>query len=178
MARNIEIKARAHQFDQLLARAAALASEPPMIYRQQDFFYDVPNGRLKLRQFDNNTPAELIFYQRPDQAGPKPSFYVLTATADPDGLRNTLTLAYGAAGRVIKQRTLFMVGQTRLHLDRVKGLGDYLEFEVVLADNETPEQGIAIAEDLLEKLHIDRQELIDQAYVDLLNAKGKHTRAD
>lgn len=37
MARNIEIKARAHQFDQLLAQAAALASEPPMIYRQQDF---------------------------------------------------------------------------------------------------------------------------------------------
>jgi len=67
-----------------------------------------------------------------------------------------------------------MVGQTRLHLDRVKGLGDYLEFEVVLADHETQEQGVAIAEDLLEKLQIDRQELIDQAYVDLLKAKGQH----
>jgi adenylate cyclase class IV len=67
-----------------------------------------------------------------------------------------------------------MIGQTRLHLDRVKGLGDYLEFEVVLADDETPEQGIVIAEDLLERLGIDRQELVDQAYVDLLNAKGKH----
>jgi len=83
-------------------------------------------------------------------------------------------VAYGAAGRVIKQRTLFMIGQTRLHLDRVKHLGDYLEFEVVLADRETQEQGVAIAEALLEKLHIDRQELIDQAYVDLLKAKGQH----
>jgi adenylate cyclase class IV len=45
---------------------------------------------------------------------------------------------------------------------------------VVLADHETQEQGVAIAEDLLEKLHIDRQELIDQAYVDLLKAKGQH----
>jgi len=67
-----------------------------------------------------------------------------------------------------------MAGQTRLHLDRVKGLGDYLEFEVVLAENETPEQGVAIAEDLLERLGIDRQELVDQAYVDLLRQKGKH----
>jgi len=75
---------------------------------------------------------------------------------------------------VIKQRTLFMTGQTRLHLDRVKGLGDYLEFEVVLTDEETPEQGIAIAEDLLERLGIDRQELVDQAYVDLLKHKGQH----
>ena len=68
-----------------------------------------------------------------------------------------------------------MTGQTRLHLDRVKHLGDYLEFEVVLDESETPEQGIAIAEDLLEKLGIERQELVDQAYVDLLNAKGKHS---
>ncbi len=46
MARNIEIKARAHQFDQLRERAAALAPEPPLIYRQEAFLYDVPNGRL------------------------------------------------------------------------------------------------------------------------------------
>jgi len=48
MARNIEIKARAHQFDQLRERAAALATEAPLVFRQQDFFYDVPTGRLKL----------------------------------------------------------------------------------------------------------------------------------
>jgi len=177
MARNIEIKARIDDFSAMYEKIGLMAEGLPDLIDQDDTFFVCPHGRLKLRTLAVDR-GELIFYQRPDQAGPKPSFYVLTATADPDGLRNTLTLAYGAAGRVIKQRTLFMVGQARLHLDRVKGLGDYLEFEVVLADNETPEQGIAIAEDLLEKLHIDRQELIDQAYVDLLNAKGKHTRAD
>ncbi|TPG64315.1 class IV adenylate cyclase [Ewingella americana] len=177
MARNIEIKARIDDFSAMYEKIGLMAEGLPDLIDQDDTFFICPHGRLKLRTLAADR-GELIFYQRPDQAGPKPSFYVLTETADPDGLRNTLTLAYGAAGRVIKQRTLFMVGQTRLHLDRVKGLGDYLEFEVVLADNETPEQGIAIAEDLLEKLHIDRQELIDQAYVDLLNAKGKHTRAD
>ncbi len=58
MARNIEIKVRAHHFDQLRYRAAALATEAPLVF----LFYDVPTGRLKLRQFDDGTPSELIFY--------------------------------------------------------------------------------------------------------------------
>lgn len=173
MARNIEIKARIDDFSAMYEKLALLADCLPDIIDQDDTFFICPHGRLKLRTFSPDR-GELIFYQRPDQAGPKTSFYQLTETQDPDSLRETLTLAYGAAGRVIKQRTLFMTGQTRLHLDRVRHLGDYLEFEVVLDESETPEQGIAIAEDLLEKLGIERQELVDQAYVDLLNAKGKH----
>lgn len=174
MARNIEIKARIDDFSAMYEKLALLADGLPDIIDQDDTFFICPHGRLKLRTFSPDR-GELIFYQRPDQAGPKTSFYQLTETQDPDSLRETLTLAYGAAGRVIKQRALFMTGQTRLHLDRVKHLGDYLEFEVVLDESETPEQGIAIAEDLLEKLGIERQELVDQAYVDLLNAKGKHS---
>ncbi len=173
MARNIEIKARVDDFSALYEKIALLSDGLPDIIEQDDTFFVCPHGRLKLRTLAPDR-GELIFYQRPDKAGPKTSFYTLSETHDPDSLRETLTLAYGAAGRVIKQRTLFMIGQTRLHLDRVKGLVDYLEFEVVLADDETPEQGIVIAEDLLERLGIDRQELVDQAYVDLLNAKGKH----
>ncbi|QUT16333.1 class IV adenylate cyclase [Rahnella inusitata] len=173
MARNIEIKAKVDDFSALYEKLALISDGLPDIIDQDDTFFICPHGRLKLRTLAADR-GELIFYQRPDQAGPKTSFYQLSETHDPDSLRETLTLAYGAAGRVIKQRTLFMAGQTRLHLDRVKGLGDYLEFEVVLAENETPEKGIAIAEDLLERLGIDRQELVDQAYVDLLRQKGKH----
>jgi len=176
MARNIEIKARVDDFSALYEKVALISDVLPDIIEQDDTFFICPHGRLKLRTLSADR-GELIFYQRPDQAGPKTSFYTLSETHDPDSLRETLTLAYGVAGRVIKQRTLFMLGQTRLHLDRVKGLGDYLEFEVVLDENETPEQGIAVAEDLLERLGIDRQELVDQAYVDLLNQKGKHHHA-
>ncbi|GAB2938769.1 class IV adenylate cyclase [Hafnia psychrotolerans] len=177
MARNIEIKARIDDFSAMYEKIGVLAEGLPDLIDQDDTFFICPHGRLKLRTLAVDR-GELIFYQRPDKSGPKPSFYTLTETADPEGLRHTLTLAYGAAGRVIKQRTLFMLGQTRLHLDRVKGLGDYVEFEVMLDEQQTLEQGIAIAEDLLEKLHIDRQELVDQAYVDLLNAKGKRSSSD
>lgn len=167
MARNVEIKARIDDFSALYAKIALLADGAPDLIDQDDTFFVCPHGRLKLRKLAADR-GELIFYQRVDRAGPKTSFYSLTATADPDGLRETLTLAYGSAGRVIKQRTLFLIGQTRLHLDRVEHLGDFIEFEVVLEDHETEAQGVAIAEDLLERLDIQRQELVDQAYVDLL----------
>ncbi len=170
MARNVEIKARIDDFSALYAKIALLADGAPDLIDQDDTFFVCPHGRLKLRKLAADR-GELIFYQRADQAGPKTSFYSIAETADPEALRETLTLAYGSAGRVIKQRALFMVGQTRLHLDRVKDLGDFLEFEVVLAEHETEAQGIAIAEDLLERLEIPRQELVDQAYVDLLRQR-------
>ena len=67
-----------------------------------------------------------------------------------------------------KVRTLFLVGRTRVHLDRVEGLGDFLELEVVLADDEPAETGVAEAHALMEALGVERARLIDGAYVDLL----------
>ena len=102
MARNIEIKARAHQFDALRERAAALASEAPLIFRQQDFFYDVPTGRLKLRQFDDGTPSELIFYQRDDRDGPKVSYYSRSPVTNPEAMHALLAQALTTRGIVSK----------------------------------------------------------------------------
>ena len=169
MARNIEIKARAHQFDQLLARAAALASEPPLIYRQQDFFYDVPNGRLKLRQFDDNTPAELIFYQRDDRDGPKVSYYSRSPVTNPEATHALLAQALNTRGIVNKERHVYNVGRTRIHLDRVDGLGDFIELEVLLGQDDDEEGGEKEAEELFAKLGVSAADLVPVAYVDLLS---------
>jgi len=169
MARNIEIKARAHQFDQLLARAAALASEPPMIYRQQDFFYDVPNGRLKLRQFDDNTPAELIFYQRDDRDGPKVSYYSRSPVTNAEAMHTLLAQALDTRGIVNKERHVYIVGRTRIHLDRVDGLGDFIELEVLLAPDDDEAGGEKEAEELFAKLGVAASDLVPVAYVDLLS---------
>jgi len=64
---------------------------------------------------------------------------------------------------------LFLVDRTRIHLDRVEDLGHFLELEVVLSDGETVEAGEAIAHDLMGKLGISSTQLIEGAYVDLLN---------
>jgi predicted adenylyl cyclase CyaB len=170
MARNIEIKARLGHIGDIEPRAAALADQGPVPIAQDDTFFACPNGRLKLRAFADGT-GELIFYRRADEAGPKTSFYVLTPTADPAGLREALTLAYGQAGRVRKQRTLFIAGRTRIHLDVVEGLGHFLELEVVLQEGDPPDAGEREAEALMRALGITPAQLVEAAYVDLLAAR-------
>jgi predicted adenylyl cyclase CyaB len=168
MARNVEIKARIESVEALIPRAAALADHGPTEIVQDDTFFTCERGRLKLRAF-SATDGQLIFYRRPDQAGPKESFYLISPTSSPDTLREALTLAYGQAGRVRKVRTLFLVGRTRIHLDRVEGLGDFLELEVVMAEGEPSETGATVAHDLLDELGIAPPQLIESAYVDLLS---------
>jgi predicted adenylyl cyclase CyaB len=174
VARNIEIKARIDSVATLGERAAAFADEGPIEIHQDDTFFRCDTGRLKLRTFVNGT-GELIFYRRSDQQGPKESFYVRTPTAAPDSLREALTLAYGQTGRVRKQRTLFLAGRTRIHLDDVEGLGQFLELEVVLRENELTEAGVREAQELMQRLGVDPSQLIDRAYVDLLAERASET---
>ncbi len=169
MPRNIEIKARIASVDALAEALAEFADEGPIAIGQDDTFFRCENGRLKLRSFDA-TRGELIFYRRADSLGPKESNYTIAPTAAPEMLREALTLALGTTGRVRKARTLFLVGRTRVHLDRVEGLGEFLELEVVLRDAEATQAGIDEAHRLMARLGVQPTQLIDTAYVDLLNA--------
>ncbi|WP_241052204.1 class IV adenylate cyclase [Achromobacter xylosoxidans] len=171
MARNIEIKARVASLAAVESLAAALSGKEPVAIAQDDTFFACPDGRLKLRAFGDGT-GELIFYRRADDTGPKESFYVISPTSSPDTLRDALGLAYGVIGRVRKQRLLFMAGRTRIHLDRVEGLGEFLELEVVLRDGESAEAGMAEARELLASLRITPEQLVSGAYLDLLAQRG------
>lgn len=171
MARNIEIKARVASLAAVESLAAALSGKEPVAIAQDDTFFACPDGRLKLRAFSDGT-GELIFYRRADDTGPKESFYVISPTSSPDTLRDALGLAYGVIGRMRKQRLLFMAGRTRIHLDRVEGLGEFLELEVVLRDGESAEAGMAEARELLASLRIAPEQLVSGAYLDLLAQRG------
>lgn len=167
MARNIEVKARIASVESLLPRAQALAGQGPTLIAQDDSFFNVPQGRLKLRQFADGS-AELIHYHRADTAAAKASDYVRVPVPEPAALREALTRACGLRGRVLKQRWLFLVGPTRIHLDRVQGLGDFMELEVVLAEGMSDAEGSAIAEGLMQALGLTGAERLAGAYLDLL----------
>jgi len=167
MARNVEIKARVTDRDALVRRAEALATEGPIEIAQEDTFFRCEHGRLKLRTFSEDR-GEVIFYRRPDVGGPKESFYLRSPTSSPATLRESLALAYGVAGFVSKRRTLFLRGRSRIHVDRVDGLGDFVEIEVVLDDGDTVEAGTREAHELMAALGIDTAHLVEGAYVDLL----------
>jgi predicted adenylyl cyclase CyaB len=176
MARNIEIKARIESIEALSTKAAALADHGPIELLQDDTFFTCERGRLKLRALSANE-GQLIFYQRANQTGPKESFFLVAPTSSPDTLREALSLAYGQAGRVRKHRTLYHVGRTRVHLDRVEELGHFLELEVVLSEGEPSASGVAEAHKLMAALGIAPTQLIEGAYVDLLAQKqAEHRR--
>jgi predicted adenylyl cyclase CyaB len=168
MKRNVEIKAKVADLAAVRRVVEGLADSGPMEIEQEDTFFVCPRGRLKLRRLDGCVEAELIYYERPEVAGPRESHYAVHPTADPEGLREVLSAALGIRGIVQKRRAVYLVGQTRVHLDQVEGLGEFVELEVVLEPQQNSSAGVAIARELMEKLGISQSQLVDGAYIDLL----------
>jgi predicted adenylyl cyclase CyaB len=166
MPRNIEIKARITDVEALLPRARALADADATIIDQDDTFFRVPHGRLKLREFADGS-AELIHYHRPDVEQAKASDYVRVPVADAVALREALARGCGVLGRVRKRRWLLLAGTTRIHLDRVEGLGDFMELEVVLRAGQSDDDGREIAEPLMRQLGLADAPRLAGAYLDL-----------
>lgn len=167
MNRNVEIKARVESLEAIARRTREMADEGPVTLVQEDTFFACPQGRLKLRRLGAGR-GELIYYERPDSAEPKESRYAIHRTADPDGLIGMLSLALGVRGVVRKRRTLYLIGRTRVHLDSVEGLGEFVELEVVLQPDQSVCEGTAIARDLMARLGITPDQLVHGAYIDLL----------
>ena len=166
MPSNIEVKARVTTCtDPGRDRAARRRAGGDL--DQEDIFFAAPDGRLKLRTFGDGH-GELIHYHRRDIAGPKTSHYTIAPTTDPDALRAILSSVLGVLGVVRKRRWLYMVGQTRVHLDRVEGLGEFVELEVVLRPDQAEGEGVAIAQGLMARLGIAEGQLVDVAYIDLM----------
>jgi predicted adenylyl cyclase CyaB len=169
MPSNIEIKARVWDFAETQRRAELLSDAPVQVIPQEDTFFHAEEGRLKLRQLAPDR-GQLIYYTRPDREGPKRSDYHIFDTIDPSNLRRVLELAYGIRGVVRKTRYLYLLGQTRIHLDDVEGLGQFLELEVVMQEGQRDAEGQAIAEELMARLGVERADLLEGAYMDLLES--------
>lgn len=183
MPANIEIKARVESFDAASALASKIADDPkPTVLQQGDTFFHAPNGRLKLRQQKQVTKSgeevedspltfsELIAYDRSDCEGPKQSTYSKSKISEnAESLIKVLSDSCGVKGIVQKVRHLYLVDQTRIHLDKVEGLdGAFLELEVVMREDQSAEDGKRVAEELMEKLNVVEADLMAGAYLDLL----------
>lgn len=169
MPSNIEIKARVRDLTEIRRRAEQLSNTPVEVIPQEDTFFNVSRGRLKLRVLSEDN-GQLIYYTRPDREGPKRSDYQLSLTSDPENLKRVLELAYGIRGIVRKTRYLYLVDQTRVHLDDVEGLGQFMELEVVMREGQNDAEGQLIAEGLMAVLGVEKHDLLEGAYMDLLES--------
>lgn len=170
MAKNIEIKASLDNTDSCINTAKSLSDSDPEVIRQEDFFFNCANGRLKLRIFSSDK-GELIFYNRKNESGPKTSEYYISETNEPYSLLDVLDKSYGIRGVVKKIRTLFLIGNARVHIDQVENLGCFLEFEVVLSKEVDTDTGKQSAQRLMDQFGIEKGSLIDCAYIDLIEKR-------
>ncbi|MBI2195212.1 MAG: class IV adenylate cyclase [Planctomycetes bacterium] len=164
---NIEIKAYYPDLERGARIARSLDAIHVGVDEQSDTYYRVPSGRLKLRT-SSLGPNLLVGYHRPDTAEAKESQYTLLEVPDPHRLHRILESVLGVWRQVIKSRTIYLLGNVRVHLDVVQGLGHFLEFEAVITDGRTPEEGHEQVRALMEKFGIASSDLVERSYSDLL----------
>jgi adenylate cyclase class 2 len=172
--RNLELKARDRDPARSLRACQELGAEDMGTLRQRDTYFEVPRGRLKLREEPG--VATLIAYERPDVPGNKESRYRLVEVPDPEQLRTALESVLGITVVVGKSRRLFVHKNVRIHLDRVDGLGDFIEFEAVATDGAEPSHFSALLDELSARFAIRDEDLLRESYSDLLPAPLSDTR--
>jgi predicted adenylyl cyclase CyaB len=131
MARNLEFKVRVPDLDTVRRRLRPIGARHVVTEEQIDRYYEVDGGRrLKLRTRAGGR-AELIRYDRPETSDVRTSDYEVTAVRDTEA---KACLVPKGTPRVVvrKLREVHVVHNVRIHLDRVEGLGDFLELEAVV----------------------------------------------
>jgi adenylate cyclase, class 2 len=168
--RNVELKARDPDPARSLAICRSLGAADHDEIWQRDTYFAVAHGRLKLRE-QRPGPAQLIHYERDDRADARESRYRITEVADAESLRMSLETALGIKAVVEKRRRLFVWQDVRIHLDRVTGLGAFIEFEAVAAtagDLGTEHERVG---SLRRAFNVTPRDLVDRSYADLLGRR-------
>lgn len=164
---NIEVKTPLAERARIEKKLSALGARPMWVRNQRDTFFDVPEGWLKLRETDGK-PAELISYKRSSEhSGPRPSDYDVLVVGDGAAARRLLGRVLPLDRIVEKERTLWIYERTRVHLDRVGGLGEFLELETVVEPGKLEEAAAENAR-VVETLGLKAEEFIAESYRDLL----------
>jgi len=161
--RNLEIKATVDSLAAVRRRLGVLeGATRHAILRQTDWYFRVPNGRLKLRVVGANRGGELIAYLRPDKTAARTSEFQRLPTSDAAGTRRLFERMLGAKGCVRKRREVWLYRNARIHLDTVAGLGRFIEIEVVVTDKMA--QARARMKELRDVLGISAKDLIPGSY--------------
>ena len=131
MAKNLEFKVRYESLDLLLPKLVDLKADLKETINQVDTYFHNPKGRLKLRETDISDEGWLIYYERPNTLESRHSIYQLCRVDESSVLKELLTAALGVKTIIKKQRVLWMYENTRIHIDTVEDLGEFVELETV-----------------------------------------------
>ena len=182
MATNLEFKARCQSFENLYPRLTDLNAAHRETVHQIDTYFSLTaeNGRapsetceprLKLREIDEMTEAWLIYYERPNRDASRYSQYQLCKITDASTFKSLLTAALGIKTIVQKQREVWMFKHTRIHLDTVTDLGQFVELETVF-QGQTETEAVREHQHVKTILRLEAADPIAVSYSDLVLQKS------
>ncbi|HTP78934.1 MAG TPA: class IV adenylate cyclase [Bacteroidota bacterium] len=162
MPQNLELKARIDSMAACAKIARRIGAKRSALIRQKDTYFRIPGVRLKIRE-QRPGRSELILYRRSNRTGARFSAYtVYPANRE---LKDLLSKMYVRDRMVIKSRIVYLYKNARIHLDRVRGLGLFLEFEVLVTKGK--EQAAGLMKELRREFQIAKGDVIGGSYKDL-----------
>jgi predicted adenylyl cyclase CyaB len=165
---NYEFKARATDLTELEQKLKKLNPLFKGEDHQTDTYFNVPDGRLKLRE--GNIENALIYYERENSLGAKQSSVLLYKHNPDKSLKEILTKLFGIKVVVDKKRKIYFIDNVKIHLDIVEGLGTFIEVEAI---DSTGNIGVENLKEQCEKYFLyfglRESDFVDKSYSDLLD---------
>ncbi len=166
---NVEIKAKSSDSEKIRKILKEQHAEFKGIDNQTDTYFNVNNGRLKLRE--SNIENHLIFYKRQNIKEPKQSDVLLFKTNPESELKNILTQSLGILATIVKSREIYFIDNVKFHIDNVQSLGDFVEIEAIGKDNFSKEKLTEQCNFYLNLFKIQKDNLISESYSDMILGK-------
>ena len=167
---NFEFKARVADLAAMEIKLLGLNPEFIGEDHQVDTYFNINNGRLKLRE--GNIENALIWYERADTAGPKTSRVLLYQHTPNSMLKEILVKVHGIKVIVRKKRKIYFIGHVKFHFDSILDLGTFIEVEAI---DKTGDTGIKRLQEDCEKyaslFGLRSEDYIACSYSDMLIKK-------
>ncbi len=166
----VELKAKVDDLAPIRNKLTQYGANHIGIYHQYDIYYQVPKGRLKLRITENESTGELIYYEREDVARAKTSFDYILKIPHPHAVKEIFEKIMKTKTVVEKIREIYQYENVQVHLDKVKSLGSFVEFECITSQNlRQQKKDHSRLEKLGEKLDVRCNRLESLSYSDLIS---------
>ena len=168
--KNLEIKLQIFNRPLVEVMIQQMGARPGGVLHQVDTYFYAPSGRLKVRDFADGT-GELIYYDRNESGqGQRWSRWQAHPLEDPQRMCRLLGAAIGIRGRVDKKRTVYFFEDARIHLDNVRGLGNFFEVESVAVRGDR--QARITFNHIINSLELNPSDQILCSYIDLLEIES------
>ena len=167
----VELKARYEDLGK--ARALLAGGEHLGTFQQVDTYFSIGERRLKVRTIAGRKDGQLVYYERPDEGGVKESRVLLAELPDAGAVLEILRRVMPVQAEVRKTREVWRYRDVQVHLDTVRGLGKFVEFEKVLQDDSEREEGRRELEGLRAYLQIPEEDLMASSYSDLVDSRPR-----